>query len=264
MFLGTKIVSKVYAVDFVGHVSDVITSNGVVIDDTPPRPVKMFLSEETKLMNPSFEESDTHFTDISTMSTADICDHSRPNYWNFSDKSCVCVLGSSKSIAMHGRSFLFVRGNVWQLVDDLEADSSYSVKFCTAYVPFDDAVVSTKEGFVEFGNERHMFLIHRKHDKYGSKIDWSWHPHTFYFTAKDKNVNITFGSVDTTTGILIDNIQVFKVVILEDKTLSGRVLSNAVWLHEWSSIHASWKFIDQESPIVEYAWAIGRLNYQQK
>ncbi|CAG2242538.1 unnamed protein product [Mytilus edulis] len=227
---GTKIVSKVYAVDFVGHVSDVITSNGVVIDDTPPRPVKMFLSEETKLMNPSFEESDTHFTDISTMSTVDICDHSRPNYWNFSDKSCVCVLGSSKSIAMHGRSFLFVRGNVWQLVDDLEADSSYSVKFCTAYVPFDDAVVSTKEGFVEFGNERHMFLIHRKHD-----------------------------NVDATTGILIDNIQVFKVVILEDKTLSGRVLSNAVWLHEWSSIHASWQFIDQESPIVEYAWAIGRL-----
>ncbi|XP_052082956.1 uncharacterized protein LOC127720416 [Mytilus californianus] len=254
---GTKIVSKVYSVDFVGHVSDVIKSNGVVIDDTPPRPVKMFLSEETVLMNPSFEESDTNFTDISNTSTEDICGHSIPINWNSSDKSCMCVLGSSKSIAMHGRSFLFVRGDVWQILDDLEVDSSYNIKFFTAHVPFDDAVVSTKEGFVRLGNERHIFLIHKKQDKYGSKLDVSWHPHAFYFTVKDKPINITFGSADTTTGILIDNIQVFKVVISEDKTHPGRVLSNAVWLHEWSSIHASWQFIDQESPIVEYSWAIG-------
>lgn len=211
-------------------------------------------------MNPSFEDSDNIFIDISHLSGGDICGQSTPNNWNYSEESCVCVIGSSKSIALHGRSFLFVKGQVWQSVEDLELGCYYRITFVTAHVPFDDAVVSTKEGFIGFGNEKHIFLIYRKQDKYGSNPDLSWHSYTYYFTVKSKIVNITFGSVDETTGILIDDIQVFKVVVSEEKTFTGRVSSNAVWLHEWSSIHASWQFIDQESSIVEYAWAIGRIN----
>jgi hypothetical protein len=30
-------------------------------------------------------------------------------------------------------------------------------------------------------------------------------------------------------------------------------------LHDWSSVHASWNFIDPESPIIDYTWAIGIL-----
>ena len=29
------------------------------------------------------------------------------------------------------------------------------------------------------------------------------------------------------------------------------------YLHDWSSIEAKWYFLDNESPIVEYSWAIG-------
>jgi hypothetical protein len=30
-----------------------------------------------------------------------------------------------------------------------------------------------------------------------------------------------------------------------------------VTIHDWSSVHASWNFIDPESPIIDYTWAIG-------
>ncbi len=33
------------------------------------------------------------------------------------------------------------------------------------------------------------------------------------------------------------------------------------FVHDWSSIHASWHFIDQESPIVNYQWAIGEEHW---
>ncbi|XP_052082402.1 uncharacterized protein LOC127720030 [Mytilus californianus] len=254
---GTKIFSKVYAVDFVGHVSDTATSNGVVIDETPPTPVQLMFTENSMIKNPSFEDSDNNFVDILNMSTTYICGYSKPKHWNSSDNDCICVVGSSKSIAMDGRSFLFLRGSVLQTLSNLERDNSYSVNFFTAHVPFEDSVLSTKEGYIEFGNERHVFLVYQKQDKHGSDIDVSWHSQTFYFTAKNKDVNITFGSMDDTTGILLDNIQFSKVEVVDGGTHSYPVLSHAVWLHGWSSIHASWQFVDEESPIVEYLWAIG-------
>jgi hypothetical protein len=30
-----------------------------------------------------------------------------------------------------------------------------------------------------------------------------------------------------------------------------------VTIHDWSSVHASWNFIDPENPIIDYTWAIG-------
>ncbi|XP_076085163.1 uncharacterized protein LOC143055975 isoform X1 [Mytilus galloprovincialis] len=254
---GAKLVSKVYAVDFVGHVSDIATSDGVTIDETPPKPVKLIFSENSMIKNPSFEDGDNDFVDISNISAANICGYTKPYHWNSSDQDCICVLGSSKSIAMDGRSFLFFRGSVLQTLNNLQIDNTYSIKFFTAHVPFEDSVFSTKEGYIEFGNERHVFLVYQKQDKHGSDIEVSWHPHTFFFTAKNINVNISFGSMDDTTGVLLDNIQISKAEVFVVKTNSYPVLSHSIWLHEWSSIHASWQFIDEESPIVEYLWAIG-------
>ncbi|XP_076086914.1 uncharacterized protein LOC143057491 [Mytilus galloprovincialis] len=254
---GAKIFSKVYAVDFVGHVSDTATSNGFTIDETPPTPVQLMFTENNMIKNPSFEDSDNNFVDILNMSTTNICGYSKPDHWNSSDNDCICVVGSSKSIAMDGRSFLFLRGSVLQTLYNLEKDNFYSVIFFTAHVPFEDSVLSTKEGYIEFGNERHVFLVYQKQDKHGSEIDVSWHSHTFYFTARNKDVNITYGSMDDTTGILIDKIQFSKVEIVDVRTHPYPILSHAVWLHGWSSIHASWHFVDEESPIVEYLWAIG-------
>ncbi|XP_063408929.1 uncharacterized protein LOC134692410 [Mytilus trossulus] len=254
---GSKVVSKVYAVDFVGHVSDIATSDGVTIDETPPKPVKRIFTENSIIKNPSFEDSDNNFVDISNISAANICGYTKPYHWNFSDEDCICVLGSSKSIAMDGRSFLFLRGSVLQTLFNLQIDNTYSIKLFTAHVPFEDSVRSTKEGYIEFGNERHVFLLYQKQDKHGSDIEVSWHSHTFFFTAKNSNVNISFGSMDDTTGILLDNIQISMAELFDVEINSYPVLSHAIWLHEWSSIHASWQFIDEESPIVEYLWAIG-------
>ncbi|XP_063408922.1 uncharacterized protein LOC134692402 [Mytilus trossulus] len=254
---GSKVVSKVYAVDFVGHVSDIATSDGVTIDETPPKPVKLIFTEKSMIKNPSFEDGGNDFVDISNISAAYICGYTKPDHWNSSDEDCICVLGSSKSIAMDGRSFLFLRGSVLQTLFNLQIDNTYSIKFFTAYVPFEDSVLSNKEGYIEFGNERHVFLVYQKPGKHGSDIEVSWHSHTFFFTAKNTKVNISFGSMDDTTGILLDDIQISKAEVFDVEINSYPVLSHAIWLHEWSSIHASWQFVDEESPIVEYLWAIG-------
>ncbi|VDH98686.1 Hypothetical predicted protein, partial [Mytilus galloprovincialis] len=258
---GANLVSKVYAIDFVGHLSDIATSNGVTIDETPPLPVKLIFTENTMIMNPSFEDGDNYFVDILNISSANICGYSNPYHWNSSEKDCICVVGSSKSIAMDGRSFVFVRGSVLQTLYNLEINTSYRIKFFTAHVPFHDSVVATKEGYVKFGNERHVFLLYQKQDKYGSEFDFTWHSYTFLFTAKSKNVDITFGSMDGTTGILLDHIQISKAEVFDIEKHSYPVLSHAIWLHEWSSIHALWQFVDKESPIVEYLWAIGKFMF---
>ena len=41
--------------------------------------------------------------------------------------------------------------------------------------------------------------------------------------------------------------------------VSGHVGGHVVFIHEWSSIHGSWRVIDPESPIIDYTWVIGML-----
>jgi hypothetical protein len=70
-------------------------------------------------------------------------------------------------------------------------------------------------------------------------------------------LNITIGSVDEKTGIFIDNLSVQKVTLTTDDT-NGHITGHVVYLHEWGSIHGFWSFMDPESPIIDYTWAIGK------
>ena len=62
------------------------------------------------------------------------------------------------------------------------------------------------------------------------------------------------------TGILFDDLQVQQTVLHEHaihEENTKHIHAHVITLHQWSSIHASWSFVDPESPIVDYMWAIG-------
>jgi hypothetical protein len=125
------------------------------------------------------------------------------------------------------------------------------------------AVLANKEGYVQIGDKRHVFMVYTKHDKHGSNSDEvDWHHHTFYFRSNIYKASISFGSMTGNTGILFDDIKVQEAILHnhdENKAQGKHIHAHVVALHQWSSIHASWSFVDPESPIVDYMWAIGNI-----
>ena len=39
--------------------------------------------------------------------------------------------------------------------------------------------------------------------------------------------------------------------------LSTPIHVHTVLIHDWTSVHGAWDFVDTESPIIDYTWAIG-------
>jgi hypothetical protein len=83
-----------------------------------------------------------------------------------------------------------------------------------------------------------------------------WHQYRFYFTANNDVSTLKISSVGRSNGILLDNIQVRQITI-GPSTGDGSVEVHTQFIHSWSSLQAKWHFIDPESPIVDYSWAIG-------
>ncbi|CAC5386461.1 unnamed protein product [Mytilus coruscus] len=262
---GITIYSKVYAIDSVGRRSSIVVSNGVIIDITPPIPEKFIHASEILGNNTSFEITGGDDITFENVSSTDICmvsDSYNPLSWIPSTITCMAVVSSDVNLAKDGRSFLFIRGNVHQQLDQVRAGYLYKVSFFSSHLPITDSVGANKEGFIQFDDVIHIFLIYTKpyrHDGHGqgeSREKISWHAHTFYFQATNDHANITIGSMDMTTGIFLDDLSVQEVNLTTGAT-SGHVLGHVVYLHEWSSIHGSWSFTDLESPVVDYTWAIG-------
>ena len=265
------IYSKVYAIDSVGRRSSINVSDGIIIDITPPIPEKFIHASEILGNNTSFENTGGDDVDFENVSSTDICMVSKsyhPLLWIPSEITCMAVVSSDINLAKDGRSFLFIRGNVHQELDQVRAGYLYKVSFFSSHLPITDSVGASKEGFVQVDDAKHVFLIYTKpyrHDGHGlgnSREKISWHAHTFYFKATNDHANITIGSMDMTTGIFLDDLSVQEVNLTTGAT-SGHVLGHVVYLHEWSSIHGSWSFTDLESPVVDYTWAIGKyiLNF---
>ncbi|CAG2212723.1 unnamed protein product [Mytilus edulis] len=174
----------------------------------------------------------------------------------------MAVISSQVNLAKDGQSFLFIRGNVQQNLVEIKAGCFYKISFYSSHLPITDSVGANKEGFIQLGDDKQVFLIYTKpyrHDGHGegkSRAEISWHAHTYYFKATNNEMNITIGSMDMTTGIFIDNLSVQKVN-LTTASPGGHVIGHVVYLHEWSSIHGSWSFADPESPVIDYSWAIG-------
>ncbi|CAC5414424.1 unnamed protein product [Mytilus coruscus] len=262
---GSKMYHKVYAIDAVGLISDKIVSDGVVIDVTGPVPESLIHLDANIVENPSFEVTKGSIISWETLSTTtDICTYKQtfhhPESWTGGTGTCLTAVSSTSNLAHDGNFFLYLRGELQQTLTTVEAGKLYRVMFYTSHLPIWEAYVANKEGFVKLGNEYHVFLIYTKSyrkDDHGSSTRelTSWHRHTFYFTASANSAQLTIGSLDMKTGLFYDNIQVHEVQL--DSASSGHVNGHIDYIHQWSSIHGSWSFIDPESPIVDYKWAIG-------
>jgi hypothetical protein len=220
--------------------------------------------EENIAINHSFEETNGDTIDWNNATDVNFCTSTeavQPLQWNITTGSCVAVLKSDKNVAMDGRSFLFVEGEISQTLDKMAAGWLYRVTFVTAHPPILGAVLANKEGYVQIGDKKHVFMVYTKHDKHGSNTkEVDWHHHTFYFRSNINKESITFGSMTGNTGILFDDIKVQQAILHDhdDNEAQGKhIHAHVVALHQWSSIHASWSFVDPESPIIDNMWAIG-------
>ncbi len=52
---GARYYSRVSAIDAAGNASEKVSSDGFVVDVTPPEPLGYFQSEDNIILNPSFE-----------------------------------------------------------------------------------------------------------------------------------------------------------------------------------------------------------------
>ncbi|XP_062606252.1 uncharacterized protein LOC134268062, partial [Saccostrea cucullata] len=263
--IGKTYYSKVYAVDNVGFKSDISVSDGVTVDTTPPEPQYLYHSDENLLQNPSFELSRKSLQ-IENVDGQNICLLSNdyvPDFWNLTHGSCSTIVSSLKNLASDGKSFLFVRGSLTQVINGLKIGELYQVNFFTSHLPLQSSTVANKEGFVNIGKKKHVFLLYSKayrHDDHGvskSRERVSWHKHTFYFTATNTETVLELGSTDTKTGLFIDHVTLQHVERNTNITLQTFVLAHVVYLHQWGSIHGVWSFFEDFSPIKEYQWAIG-------
>ena len=264
--------SKIYAVDNVNYKSIVAISNGVTIDTTPPQPQYIFHAETNLAENPSFEDS-IKFLPIDKVNKTNICalvpDY-YPKMWNLTFGSCAAVIYSARNMARNGRSFLFIKGSIRQLVDHLIVGELYRINFYTSHLLISASRISNKEGFFSIGSIKHIFMLYTKayrHDEHGkseTRARVSWHRHTFYFTAKSPSAVLEIGSVDGQTGLFLDDLSLQMVERDHGNQTSGlHVNAHVVYLHKWGSIHGSWSFVEDVSAIKEYKWAIGKFHVKR-
>ncbi|XP_056015772.1 uncharacterized protein LOC125675332 [Ostrea edulis] len=263
--VGSIYYSKVYAVDNVGFESDIAVSDGVTIDTSPPQPQYLYHTDKNLLLNPSFEMSNKSLS-VENVEITNICtlsDNFIPDHWVLTAQSCASVLSALKNLARDGKAFLFVRGSVKQVINGLKTGELYRLNLFSSHLSGRVASIANKEGFVSIGKMKHVFLLYSKayrNDEHGlssSREIVSWHRHTFYFTATDVTTVLEIGSADVKTGLFVDHVAFEHVEKNKNDSIDSHVSAHVVYLHEWGSIHGSWSFFEDFSPIREYQWAIG-------
>ena len=99
---GTTLYNKVYAEDAAGHSSQVIVSDGVTVDTTPPAALDMVYTNGVNLLdNPSFE------ADTALNANLTQCDAQPPTSWEVSVTSYCDVFRwhLRTTITLHHRQF---------------------------------------------------------------------------------------------------------------------------------------------------------------
>jgi hypothetical protein len=91
-----------------------------------------------------------------------------------------------------------------------------------------------------------------------------WQKHVYLFHLDTNTSTVEFGTVQTNAAFAIDGIEfrLCEVSTNETDGAEGHVNIHTVFVHDWSSIHAEWSFIDPETDILENMWAIGNISTQ--
>ncbi|XP_046570853.1 uncharacterized protein LOC124279103 [Haliotis rubra] len=255
--ISTRLWSKVYAVDAVGHASDVAVSDGVVVDTSPPDPQAVAYLGDNLVKNPSFEIQNKPLN-------SSTCNDRVPEYWQIDNYSCIHTITSERQLARHGSSYVVVSGSVLQAGIHLNVGQMYKVKIHAGYTEVTDTHHIAIEGFVSVGAEVITFSLEpnlcRGVCDVGRHSVIMWNTHTLSFIAREESAQLTIGTKSRSMVMAVDHVTMQSVTYSgHDETVDTEkhVEVNAVFLPHWSSLHVSWHFTDSESPITMYQWAVG-------
>lgn len=237
---------EIRARDVVGHVSQIVSSNGAVIDITPPVRAKSVECGHNMLDDSSFENI-SNFEENNT-----VCDNITESKWDLASGTCVSLEHSN--MAQHGTTKLHLQGTISQTVD-IKANGRYRLTFHTSTIPSNSLHLSANEGYADVHGDRHIFMMYNK----PKTNTYTWQKHVFFFYLDTNITVVEFGTVTSQVAYAIDGIH-FQLCTVSDNETSeedGHVNAHTVFVHDWSSIHADWSFVDTETDIIEYLWAIG-------
>ncbi|XP_071084119.1 uncharacterized protein [Haliotis cracherodii] len=256
---GTKLWSKVYAVDAVGHTSDVSVSDGVVIDTSPPEPQAMAYLGDNLVENPSFEVD--NITGIATR-----CNLVLPSSWETDTASCIKVLAPESPLAKEGNMFVSVSGSIHQTISGLETGRQYKL---TLHVGYPETVSNNHrsvDAIVTIGRELFSFTLDPNlcggTCSVGEHSVILWNKHTYRFTSADTSAVLKIASSSRMMEFVLDHVSVQTVDYVagpDSVDTEEHLMVHSVFMSHWSSLHASWHFEDQQSPITQYKWAIGSV-----
>ncbi|XP_071964161.1 uncharacterized protein [Antedon mediterranea] len=259
---GQRYFAKVRSYDAAGHVSPIAVSDGFIVDTTPPVPMERVFYGNNILTNPSFEESlynipwSGHVEDIPTWIESD-----DPAGWYLMNNSRVVVY-TSENKAQDGKKFVLLQGGLTQSINT-QSSCHYMLTLYTHFVTSSSVPLVKQEAAVEAPGVHHIFKLYNGNDMNGS--DDVWQRHVYFFTANSIESEITIYTVGTNGLMLLDNVTVATYSYHDNNEDTADVIGDGAiqfktqFMHDWSSVHAIWHFIDPESPIVDYKWAIGTV-----
>ncbi|XP_022103295.1 uncharacterized protein LOC110986023 [Acanthaster planci] len=210
----------------------------------------------------SYPTSATNLTTEETFSTAEMVTSGPQGeplvQWDVGSDSRFAVITSEKKIAQDGHSFLSLHGSISQTFNTILGGHYQVTVFASHVVPSHNPLLN-QEGRIEAPGLNRVFrlydrLAHSHSDQSLRSIQW--HQHRVYFTASEDISTLKISSVGQSNGILLDSVQV-RLLTSGPSTGDGSVEVHTQFIHGWSSLQAKWHFIDVESPIVDYRWAIG-------
>lgn len=262
-FSGIRIYSKVYAINAVGLQSETVVSDGIVIDATPPVPEAFVQFGANLIINPSFEvdsaDAVVDLTDSAAIQAKCAANFS-PASWNILNNTCSVAIKPLANVAQDGKNMLLLFGTIEQTVSNLQIGSRFRIQFYASHHAASHYPTLSNEVVLQIGAERHVLLLFPRVSRIDQSLDdWiPWQKHVYYFTAKKNSVSIKLGTASNRGGILLDNVSVESYDTAPAST--DLVSIHSARIQDWSSIHASWNFVDVDSPIVNYQWAIGKCS----
>ncbi|XP_078616228.1 uncharacterized protein LOC144884650 [Branchiostoma floridae x Branchiostoma japonicum] len=295
---GTKYFSTVYAVDAAGLTSSPAMSDGILVDTTPPEVLHKFDFGLNLLDNPSFENiqssastnltsdlgsagnvglTGTDNSSASNSSNGNLRNSSftagnkgKPGHWNIS--GVAAVMSPSTAVSHHGVSYLLLHGSISQLIPTSPGERYRLTLHASPIFPSNTPVVAQEGYVISPGMHRVFKLYQRPSHLEGAELhvdrNITWHKHVFYFTAVEQVSEVVIGSVGPWSGITLDDVKVQEMRLGSrplpanpnpTNQLTSPVHLETSFAHDWTSVRAAWDFVDPESPIVGYSWAIGTV-----
>lgn len=232
-----------------GQWSIFTSSNGFVVDMTPPQRVVYTEDTQNLISDPSFE------ADVSN--TTDECIEFTNHVWEIAEHSCARHITGFNT--PDGSKGIVIQGSLYQNIDVPET-SEYVLEFYTSNYATEHSKLSVTEGFVEINSTRYIILMHQKPDS-GNSV---WQRQYFRVTLTKGTAAIEFSTANLKASFALDSVSLKRLIhqdYLETGKHAGHLHAFSVFSHNWASIHSAWSFEDMESGIVEYMWAIGTCGF---